>query len=79
VHDDHQRRGREAAELPVDGLADRQRLRAGGFPAGAGEGVLDLGREDAEADGDDRPEDGDGLEVGGGPAAEAADGSVGVR
>ncbi len=55
VHDDHQRRRGEAAELAVDGLADGERLRAGGLPAGAGEGVLDLGGEDAEADGDDRP------------------------
>ena len=78
VHDDHQRGRGEAAELAVDGLADRQRLRTGGLPARAGQGMLDLGSEDAEADGDDRPGDGDELEVGGGPAAEAADRSVGV-
>ena len=43
------------------------------LPAGPGERGLDLRREEAERDGEDRPGDRDGADVVGGPAAQPAD------
>ena len=59
VDDDHQAGAVEAAELALDEVADLDRLRAVGLPAGAGERVLDPRGEDPEADGEDRPGDED--------------------
>ena len=65
------RRGRRSCWSTVSRACDR--LGAGGLPAGARERVLDPRREEAEADGDDHPRDGDEPEVRGRPAAEPAD------
>src|SRR5690606_8856393 len=48
------------------------RLAAGVLPAGAGQGMFHLGSEGAERDHGRRPQGGDDAEVGGRPAAEAA-------
>jgi hypothetical protein len=73
VDGDLQTVGAGTGEGRVDLPADGDRLRAGRFPAGAGERGLDPGGEEAEADGGRGPDEEDGAAVGGGEPAEAPD------
>jgi hypothetical protein len=79
VDDDHQGRAREARKVPLDERARLHRLRAVRLPAGAGERGLDLRREDAERDREDRPAERHRADVVGGEAAEPADRADGLR
>ena len=73
VDNDLQPVGAGAAEFGGDLLADRDRLRAERFPAGAGEGGLDPGGEEPEGDGEQRPDREDGAAVGGRKAPQPPD------
>ena len=75
VHDDLDGGGGVAAEALLGELACGDGLRAVGLPAGAGQVVLDLGGEGAEADDQQQPDAGDELGVVGDPEAEAAEGA----
>ena len=73
VEHDHQGVARLAAEVRLDQVACLDGLRAGGLPAGAGEGLLDPRREGAERDDDDEPGDRDGAAMRRHEAAEPAE------
>ncbi len=76
VDDDHlEAGGTEAGEVLLDDGPGGDGLAVRGLPTGAGQCVLDVDGEDPEDDEDQEPRDEHPAEVGGGPGAEAGEGS----